>query len=68
MLRDWVRQYVGFDLVWDVQVALAANDVEGCKLGTATPLGYAAWLGAPREKVARDDLVFAPEDRGLGSS
>jgi type VI secretion system protein ImpH len=65
-LRDWVRQYVGFDFVWDVRVALAATDVQGCRLGTDTPLGYAAWLGAPRERVARDDLVFAPEERGLG--
>jgi type VI secretion system protein ImpH len=68
LLRDWVRQYVGFDLVWDVQVALAAPDVQGCRLGTATPLGYAAWLGTPRKRVARDDLVFAPEERGLGAT
>jgi type VI secretion system protein ImpH len=67
-LRDWVRQYVGFDLVWDVRVALAATDVEGCRLGAATPLGYAAWLGASRKRVARDDLVFAPEKRGLGGT
>jgi type VI secretion system protein ImpH len=64
-LRDWVRQYVGFDLVWDVRVALASTDVEGCRLGADAPLGYAAWLGSPRERVARDDLVFAPEERGL---
>ena len=67
-LRDWVRQYVGFDLVWDVRVALAATDVEGCRLGADMPLGYAAWLGSPREPVARDDLVFAPEERGLGGA
>jgi len=64
-LRDWVRQYVGFDFVWDVQVALAATDVSGCKLGTETPIGYAAWLGAPRERVAREDLILAPEERGF---
>jgi len=66
VLRDWVRQYVGFDLVWDVRVALAATDVQGCQLGADTPVGYAAWLGVPRERVARDDLIFAPEERGLG--
>ncbi|HTT13070.1 MAG TPA: type VI secretion system baseplate subunit TssG [Burkholderiaceae bacterium] len=65
-LRDWVRQYVGFDLVWDIRVALAASDVQGCRLGADAPLGYAAWLGAPHDRVARDDLVFAPEERGLG--
>jgi type VI secretion system protein ImpH len=67
-LRDWVRQYVGFDLVWDVRVALAASDVQGCRLGAETPLGYSAWLGAPRVRAARNDLVFAPEERGLGHS
>lgn len=67
-VRDWVRQYVGFDLVWDVRVALAADEVQGCRLGTGTPLGYAAWLGTPRARVARDDLVFGPEERGLGGT
>jgi type VI secretion system protein ImpH len=67
-LRDWIRQYVGFDLVWDVRVALAATDVEGCRLGTDTPVGYAAWLGEPTMRVTRNDLIFAPEERGLGGS
>ena len=62
-VRDWVRQYVGFDFVWDMRVALVAGDVHGCRLGGATPLGLAAWLGAPVKPVARDDLVFAPEER-----
>src|SRR5262249_42924607 len=57
-LRDWVRQYVGFDFTWDVQVALAAADVQGCKLGADAPMGYAAWLGAPPKRIARDDLIF----------
>jgi type VI secretion system protein ImpH len=62
-LRDWVRQYVGFDFVWDMQVALAAPDVQGVRLGSADPLGYATWLGTPRVRTDRADLVFAPEDR-----
>jgi type VI secretion system protein ImpH len=62
-VRDWVRQAVGFDLVWDMRVALVASDVQGCTLGGAAPLGFAAWLGAPARPVARDDLVLAPEER-----
>lgn len=62
-VRDWVRQYVGFDLVWDMRVALTASDVHGCTLGGAAPLGLASWLGTPVKPAARDDLVFSPEQR-----
>lgn len=64
VLRDWVRQYIGFDLAWDVRLALAAPDVTGCRLGGADPLGYAAWLGAPAVPAARADLVYSPEPGG----
>lgn len=67
MLRDWVRQYVGFDLVWDLRVALTAPDVQGVQLGADFPLGHATWLGRPHATAARDDLIFAPEERGLGA-
>lgn len=59
-LRDWVRQYVGLDLVWDLQVVIDGRDVAGARLGQAIGLGYQAWL-APPDARDRDDLLFVPD-------
>ena len=44
-LRDWVHQYTGLDLLWDVQLCLARAEVPEPRLGRRVPLGVAAWLG-----------------------
>lgn len=46
-LCDWVRQYTGLDLLWDVQLCLARAEVPEPRLGRRVPLGVAAWLGRP---------------------
>ena len=48
-LRDWVRQYVGLDLLWDVQLCLARAEVPEPRLGRQVPLGIATWIGRSRE-------------------
>jgi type VI secretion system protein ImpH len=63
-LRDWVRQYVGLDLLWDVQLCLAHAEVPEPRLGQRVPLGVASWLGrADRHHVQRDrgDLRLRPD-------
>lgn len=71
-VRDWVRQFVGLALVWDLRLTLAAAEVPPARLlsrdprigQTRTRLGLSTWLGA-RGRVAathdRDDLVLGPE-------
>ncbi len=63
VVRDWVRQYVGFDFVWDVQLVHAGAEIVGIRLGADQRLGLATWLGATAGHRSRDDLVFAPEER-----
>ena len=75
-LNDWVRQYVGLGLLWDVQLKLLKSDIPEPRLGRGVPLGVATWIGrsspprahlaafpleAPCAPVAdRDDLRLRP--------
>ena len=60
-LRDWVHQYVGLDLLWDVQLCLAQAEVPEPRLGQRVPLGVAAWLGRRSPKDDRADLRLRPD-------
>ncbi|WP_297196378.1 type VI secretion system baseplate subunit TssG [uncultured Pluralibacter sp.] len=57
-LRDWVRQYLGIEFQWEIQVQLRAEEVPSVSLCGGGRLGYSAWLGKQPEFVARGDLVF----------
>jgi type VI secretion system protein ImpH len=59
-LSDWVLQYCGPGLRWDVQLTLAAPEVPEPRLGHRVRLGVTAWIGrspAPRD---RGDLRLRP--------
>ncbi len=62
-LRDWVRQYVGIELDWDLRLVLDRRDVQGLSLGReGAPLGLASWLG--KRSAAHGhakDLLLTPE-------
>lgn len=63
-LCDWVRQYTGLDMLWDVQLCLARAEVPEPRLGRRVPLGVAAWLGRARARPQtsdRADLRLRPD-------
>lgn len=62
-LRDWVRQYVGLSLSWDVKPVLRAAEVPRLQLGRrpSSRLGWTTWLGARRPGCDRADLRLLPE-------
>jgi type VI secretion system protein ImpH len=60
---DWVRNWVGFEFDWELQLVLARDDVPGVCLGREGRLGWTAWLGTRRAAGDADDLTFAPERR-----
>jgi type VI secretion system protein ImpH len=62
-LVDWVRNYVGLEFDWEVQLVLASDEVPGIRLGGEGHLGWTAWLGARRASTDADDLTLAPERR-----
>jgi type VI secretion system protein ImpH len=60
-LKDWVRNYVGFEFDWDVQLVLARDEVPGIRLGREGQLGWTTWLGARRADTDAGDLTLSPE-------
>lgn len=56
-LRDWVRNYIGFELAWDAQLVLRREEVPATRLGSYGQLGWTTWLGTPADRRQRD-----PED------
>jgi type VI secretion system protein ImpH len=60
-LVDWVRNYVGFEFDWEVQLVLARDEVPGTRLGREGLLGWTTWLGVRPAPTDAGDLVLAPE-------
>ncbi|MOA07153.1 hypothetical protein D3C78_1268360 [compost metagenome] len=60
-LRDWVRQYLGIEFVWELRLILAKDQLSGTQLGGAQRLGLSSWLEDARQQRDLDDLIFSPE-------
>lgn len=59
-LRDLVRNYVGEELEWDLNLVLVGRDVPGLRLGMSGELGWTTWLGRRRSAADADDVVIHP--------
>lgn len=59
----WVRQYINFELDWDLRLVLRQVEVPKIRLGRYGRLGWTTWLGkrTPRTRDA-DDLRLNPEE------
>jgi type VI secretion system protein ImpH len=55
-LVDWVRQYLCFELDWDVQLALTRGAVPRLTLGGGQRLGWTTWLGRRSDDGPADNL------------
>jgi type VI secretion system protein ImpH len=54
-LRDWVRNYVGDELSYEVQLILRADEVPEVRLGESGRLGWTTWLqNRPFENDVKD--------------
>jgi type VI secretion system protein ImpH len=59
-LKAWVRNYVGDQLGWELQLILKAEEVPPVRLGQSGRLGWTAWLKSrPFEEDARDLVLEA---------
>ena len=63
-LVGWVRQYLHFELDWDVRLVLARDAVPETRPGHAGRLGWTAWLGHRRRAGDADDLALDAERFG----
>jgi type VI secretion system protein ImpH len=61
-LRDWVRNYVGYEFSWDFRLVLRHDEIPTLKLGATTGrLGWTSWLGQLTPGEDRGDLVLKGE-------
>ena len=67
-LVDWVRNYVGYEFDWQLQLVLAREEVPGIQLGREGLLGWTTWLGPRPSPTDADDLVLSPEHMRLRGS
>jgi type VI secretion system protein ImpH len=67
LLVEWVRGFVGFEFVWEVELRVRADSAPAAHLGDDQRLGWSAWLGGsqtPDTATAPDHavgMVFEPE-------
>jgi type VI secretion system protein ImpH len=59
-----VRNYVGDELGWNVNLLLRHEDVPQTRLGQRGQLGWTSWIGTRRARSPADDLSVNPSDRG----
>jgi type VI secretion system protein ImpH len=59
-LSEWVQDYAGPDLRWDVRLTLARDHVPPPLLGAKLRLGVAAWIGRAKRPRDRADLRLRP--------
>lgn len=61
VLRDWVRNYIGYEFSWDLRLVLKRSEVPPLVLGSGVRLGWTTWLGKIESAQDRGDLVLQPE-------
>ncbi len=57
-LRDWVRNYVGYEFAWDVRLILRRDEVPEIRLGGTARLGWTSWLGSRQTDEDWGDFVL----------
>ncbi|CAE6834998.1 hypothetical protein R75465_06445 [Paraburkholderia aspalathi] len=68
-VAHWVREYIGAEFAWELQLELAPDHVPALTLGRAEGLGRSTWLGtrcsgAPAADVVIDHAAIRLEPRG----
>jgi type VI secretion system protein ImpH len=59
-LIDWVRNYIGDELAWDVQLILKKEEVPAAQLGKSGMLGWSTWTKSKPMPKDADNLILNP--------
>lgn len=57
-LTAWVKNYIGDELSWEVQLILKSREVPKNSLGSLGQLGWSIWLSSKGFKKDVDDLIL----------
>lgn len=60
-MLSWLRNYIGYELAWDVRLVLRREEVPRATIGSSVRLGWTTWLGERRRDDDADDLVLVHE-------
>lgn len=61
VLIEWVRSFVGYEFVWEVELQVIPDSAPPAVLGSTERLGWSTWLGEPERSRAITGMVFEPE-------
>ncbi|MCM8534123.1 MAG: type VI secretion system baseplate subunit TssG [Lentisphaeraceae bacterium] len=59
-LKDFIRNYIGLELSWELQLILKKEEVPAMQLGKSGQLGWNTWGGQEQHEIDADDLVLGP--------
>jgi type VI secretion system protein ImpH len=59
-LEPIVRNYIGDELSWDVNLILLQPEVPSVRLGQGAMLGWTSWLGVREKKTDAAELILEP--------
>ena len=59
-LRDLIRNYLGDEFDWDLNLVLFAEEVPDLRLGVSGELGWTSWLGQRQTDEDADEVVVHP--------
>lgn len=60
-LIEFVRAFVGFEYVWDMQLLVRSGAAPSVRLGDGQCLGWSTWMGESRKDEAVVGLLCEPE-------
>lgn len=60
-LVGWVKNYLGDELLWDLQLILKREEVPSSQLGGLGQLGWTTWVRKGEATRDADDLVLQPQ-------
>lgn len=55
-----IRNYIGDELSWDINLVLKKDQVPNVQLGETSRLGWTSWLGERNSEIDADDLKINP--------
>ena len=64
-LIAWVKNYVGDEFLWEIQLILNASRIPRLCLGKIGQLGWSSWLGSRKFRKNADNLVLRSLDTKL---
>jgi type VI secretion system protein ImpH len=61
-LIAWIKNYVGDEFLWEIQLILKASMIPRLSLGRMGQLGWSSWLGSRKFQKNADNLVLRSLD------